>query len=493
MLDQAKTRPTRPRRLKGVTRWDIETDVAIVGFGGAGACAAIEAHDAGAEVVVFEAASGGGGSTALSSAEIYMGGNGGTRVQKACGYEDRTEDMVTYVTMLAGPQADEAKIRGYCEGSVGHFEWLVDKGIPFKDSELKERAIMALTDDCLLYTGSEQAWPFVKSARPCPRGHNLQIKGDRGGPLFTRIMVQNVHERGIRIECEARALTLIADQDDSVHGLVVRINGEEKTVRARKGVILCAGGFVMNPAMMRRYAPDLADNITPIGNSEDLGSGILMGLGVGAAAINMHECFVTLPFYPPSSLTFGIFVNDMAQRFINEDCYHGRVAAFARRQLGSRIYLVANVEDHGDKVSYLGAPVAGTGETIEELEEELAFAPGSLSHTVQYYNDHAARGEDPLFHKSAEWLKAIEPPYVALDCTPGRGAIYPCFTLGGLDTGVSGEALTAEGEVIPGLYAAGRTACGIVRRGDGYSSGMSVGDATFSGRMAGKAAASRQL
>jgi predicted oxidoreductase len=62
-----------------------------------------------------------------------------------------------------------------------------------------------------------------------------------------------------------------------------------------------------------------------------------------------------------------------------------------------------------------------------------------------------------------------------------------------LDTGVSGEALTAEGEVIPGLYAAGRTACGIVRRGDGYSSGMSVGDATFSGRMAGKAAASRQL
>ena len=493
MLDQAKTRPTRPRRLKGVTRWDIETDVAIVGFGGAGAWAAIEAHDAGAEGVVCEAASGGGGSTALSSAEIYMGGNGGTRVQKACGYEDRTEDMVTYVTMLAGPQADEAKIRGYCEGSVGHFEWLVDKGIPFKDSELKERAIMALTDDCLLYTGSEKAWPFVKSARPCPRGHNLQIKGDRGGPLFTRIMVKNVHERGIRIECEARALTLIADQDDSVHGLVVRINGEEKTVRARRGVILCAGGFVMNPAMMRRYAPDLADNVTPIGNSEDLGSGILMGLGVGAAAINMHECFVTLPFYPPSSLTYGIFVNDMAQRFINEDCYHGRVAAFARRQLGSRIYLVANVEDHGDKGSYLGAPVAGTGETIEELEEELAFAPGSLSHTVQYYNDHAARGEDPLFHKSAEWLKAIEPPYVALDCTPGRGAIYPCFTLGGLDTGVSGEALTAEGEVIPGLYAAGRTACGIVRRGDGYSSGMSVGDATFSGRMAGKAAASRQL
>ena len=71
--------PTQPRRLADVARWDHETDVAIVGFGGAGACAAIEAADAGAEVTLFEVASAGGGSTALSSAEVYMGGGGGTR------------------------------------------------------------------------------------------------------------------------------------------------------------------------------------------------------------------------------------------------------------------------------------------------------------------------------------------------------------------------------------------------------------------------------
>jgi predicted oxidoreductase len=114
-----------------------------------------------------------------------------------------------------------------------------------------------------------------------------------------------------------------------------------------------------------------------------------------------------------------------------------------------------------------------------------------LQHTISYYNEHAARGEDPLFHKDKEWLKPLEGPLAALDCTLGRGAFWPCFTLGGLDTQPTGEVLTAEGEVIPGLYAAGRTACGIPRTGAGYGSGMSVGDASFFGRMAGKAAAAR--
>jgi len=78
-----------------------------------------------------------------------------------------------------------------------------------------------------------------------------------------------------------------------------------------------------------------------------------------------------------------------------------------------------------------------------------------------------------------------------LGVTPGRGAFLPYFTLGGLDTLPSGEVVSAEGNVIVGLYAAGSTACGVPRRSAGYNSGISVGDATFSGRMEGKAAAAR--
>lgn len=492
MADAAKTSPCHPRHLRDVARWDRETDVAIVGFGGAGGCAAIEAADAGAEVIIFELASAAGGSTALSSAEIYMGGGGGTRVQRACGFEDNTEDMVAYMMMAAGPQADEAKIRNYCERGREHFDWLVGIGVPFKDSFHAERAIMCLTDDGLLYTGSEKAWPFAQQAKPCPRGHNLQVEGDNGGPLFMKIVGENVAARErITVEYETRALTLIIDDEDRVVGLVVRQNQRELNVRARGGVVLCAGGFVMNDDMLRKYAPMLTAGTQPIGNPGDTGAGILMGMAVGGAAINMHEGFVSLPFYPPASMTSGIVINDKGQRFINEDVYHGRLGAFVLRQQAERIYFIVTVEMYGDyeKVSYLGAPIAGTGESVSELEAELGLRSGTLQQTLALYNEDCAAGEDTLFHKAPEWLKPLEPPFAALDITPGRGAFVPYFTLGGLDTLPTGEVVNAKRDIIPGLFAAGRTACGVVRRAEGYSSGMSVGDATFSGRLAGRQAA----
>src|SRR5690554_4560556 len=158
MASEKKLNASTPYRLSDVKQWDIETDIAIVGFGGAGACAAIEAADAGAEVIIFEVASESGGSTKLSSAEIYMGGNGGTPIQKACGFEDSTEDMIRFLEMTQGELGDKEKIRSYCENSLDHYHWLVDKGARYKESFHKERAIMALTDDCLLYTGNEKAW-----------------------------------------------------------------------------------------------------------------------------------------------------------------------------------------------------------------------------------------------------------------------------------------------------------------------------------------------
>lgn len=490
-----KTSPSQPVKQSSISNWDYETDVAIVGYGGAGACAAIEAADAGASVMIFEQASAGGGSTEMSSAEIYMGGNGGTRVQKACGYNEDVQNMKNFLMAAFGANADEAKVDAYCEGSVDHFNWLVDKGVPFKDTELKERAIMAMTDDCLLFTGNEKAHPFPQHATPVARGHNLEVEGDNGGPLFFNIMRENIDKReAIEVLYESRALTLVIDDDGRVSGLVVRIDMEEKTVRARKGVILCAGGFTMNEEMVKKHAPMYhREGVSPLGNPGDTGSGILMGMGVGAGVSNMGECFVTVPYYPPATMTYGIFVNSQGQRYINEDCYHGRVGDASLRQMrtSERIYLVIDVEGYSsyEQFSYLGAQVAGTGETPEELAEELGIDPETFANNFNFYNRNAAEGKDPLFNKSDAWLRELEPPLVALDCTPGRGAFYPRFTLGGLDTLPSGEVLTPSGETIAGLYAAGRTTAGIPRTAAGYGSGMSVGDATFFGRMAGRSAA----
>jgi len=101
------------RRAATVERWDREADVVVVGFGAAGACAAIEASEAGREVLLLERASGGGGTSALSTGQLYIGG--GTRIQKACGFEDSPEEMYKYLMASCGPEPDEAKIRLYCD------------------------------------------------------------------------------------------------------------------------------------------------------------------------------------------------------------------------------------------------------------------------------------------------------------------------------------------------------------------------------------------
>ena len=129
---------------------------------------------------------------------------------------------------------------------------------------------------------------------------------------------------------------------------------------------------------------------------------------------------------------------------------------------------------------------------IEELAEDVGLPVANLAHTFHHYNEHAGKGDDPLFHKQTDWLEPIEPTIAAVDITPGEHGIYVGFTLGGLETKPSGEVVTMDGDVIPGLYAAGRATCGMPRSAEGYGSGMSVGDVTFFGRLAGKAAAARE-
>ena len=419
-----------------------------------------------------------------------MGGSGGTRVRQACGYDDTTEAMQNYLLAAQGDIADKERIRLYCEQSRAHFDWMVAHGVPYKDSELKERAIMALTDDCLLYTGSEKAWPFRDIAKPCPRGHNLEVEGDNGGPLLMNILTKQVEARDIRVTYDARALTLIERSGNEICGVVVRIDGQERFVRARKGVILCAGGFIMNKEMIQQFAPEIGQFTIPIGNPFDDGAGIRMGEGVGAALLHMNECFLTIPYYPPASHTYGILVNAQGQRFINEDVYHARIASHIHEQDGEGIYLIIG-EKHWKQPNMLGGEIVGTGESIDEVAKEVGLPIEALRRTVDDYNEHAANGVDPLFHKQSEWLAPLEPTLAAVDLTPGRHGNYVAFTLGGLSTRPTGEVLRNDGSVIPGLYAAGRTTCSLPRKAAGYASGLSVGDVTFFGRCAGRQVASR--
>jgi succinate dehydrogenase/fumarate reductase flavoprotein subunit len=470
------------RPLREVSRWDRDTEVLIVGFGAAGACAAVEAASAGAEVLVLERASGGGGTSALSSGQLYLGG--GTPIQAACGFEDSPEEMYKYLAASCGPGPDEAKIRRYCEESVGHFHWLVSCGVPFKESFYGEGS-WTPTDDCLSYSGSELAHPFVAMARPAPRGHTVRGEGIECGGVLMRHLVAAAHAAGAEVQEDTLCETLVLDDDGRVAGAVVRVEGRERCLRARRAVILTAGGFINNRDMVTRYAPLLLRCRFRAGSDGDDGRGIRMGIGAGGAAIRMHAACVILPFPVPKVLVKGILVNRRGMRFINEDSYQTNVGERALAYENGEVFLVCDVETFARP--FAPTEIAAVEDTIEALEAALGLPPASLQETVAWYNRHAARGEDPLFHKAAQYLQPLAiPPFAALDFTAER-ALYTAFTLGGLHTNTDGQVLTPDGDVVAGLYAAGRTTSGLAAQG--YSSGLSLADATFFGRLAGRHAA----
>jgi 3-oxo-5alpha-steroid 4-dehydrogenase len=486
MTGSERISPAAVRKACTVRKWDLEADVVVVGYGCAGACAATAAADAGTDTLVIERASGGGGTSANAGGLLYMGG--GTPVQNACGFDDTPEEMFTFLMAACGPDPDEAKIRVYCDESVAHFHWLVAHGVPFKNSFYPE-PWEPPTDDCLTYSGGENGYPFDRIAKPAPRAHKPQCVGSAGGLLMQKLTAA-AERSGARIECDARCETLVVDAERRVVGVVIWQNRAARLVRARRGVILAAGGFVNNPEMLMRHVPLLARCAVKTGTETDDGRAIRMAMGAGADVIRMHAAEVAYPL-APHRLMRGILVNRYGQRFINEDTYFGRLAQEGLFRQDGEMFLIVDTAIY--EPTSFGMQAAFVEESVAELERSIGLPTESLQATVAYYNRFAAGGQDPLFHKKPTLLQPVSTsPYAAFDCRLRTqdisvNATFSGFTLGGLHTRPTGEVLDPDGEVIPGLYAAGRTTSGVAA--GGYCSGLSLGDGTFFGRMAGRSAA----
>jgi 3-oxo-5alpha-steroid 4-dehydrogenase len=484
-------RPARARRRADVGSWDAEADVVVVGYGVAGASAAAEAAAHGADVLVLEHTGGWGGAAAMASGFVYLGG--GTALQRACGFADTPEHMHAFLTAAMGAGADRAKLALYCERSVEHFDWLVECGVPFRADFFDRPGWEPDADQGLMYSGGENAHPFAEVVPPAPRGHLPQMAdkrtGERGGGwMLMSPLVATAEARGARVRYDTRFEALVVEPDGRVCGAVARNYGVEVAVRARRSVVLATGSFAFDAAMVARHVPLLAGRPGAAVEQHD-GRGIRAAQAVGADVAHLHACEAAV-FADPGLMVRGIVVDALGRRVLNEDTYPGRIGHALLTHHESQGFLVADERallearaDGGPLAVLIPRRPTWVGDDVGELERGAGIPAGALAATLTLYNDHAERGEDPVHHKAARWVRPLRAPWGVFDLR-GHTAGFP---LGGLRTDLDGAVLDVDGEAIPGLRAAGRVSAGL--SAGGYASGISLGEGSFFGRRAGRAAA----
>ncbi|ASR39166.1 23S rRNA methyltransferase [Prauserella marina] len=512
-------------------------DVVVVGFGAAGACAAIEAAERGADVLVIDRFAGGGAS-ALSGGVVYAGG--GTPQQREAGVDDSVEAMYEYLRREVGDVVSPETLRRFCEGSPELIGWLERHGVPFEGSLCPVKTSYPSNDHYLYYSGSEAAGAFRDVAKPAPRGHRVKGSGTSGKVLFSRL-ASSARKAGVRLLPQTKGVELIIESG-AVKGLTARTlrgaprrvrwahrvlaryaakpglyvpalrkllerrvvalereHGAPVTVRARRGVVLAAGGFIANRAMVREHAPAYRGGLA-LGTAGDDGSGIAMGVAAGGATAELDRISAWRFLTPPSVFIGGVLVNERGERFIDESRYGAAIGEAMITGQGARAWLL--VDDAIVRAARKGARAESqwfqwlqalyllrrgrvSGSSAEEAAAKAGIDPGGLARTVAAYRN----GDADPFGKPEEFRAPLDtPPFSLIDLTIKPNIGYPCpmLTLGGLVVGEdAGQVLAADGAAVPGLYAAGRSAVGICSRS--YVSGLSLADCVFSGRRAGAA------
>lgn len=524
-----------------VPTWDATAEVVVVGFGGAGACAALEAHDAGADVLVLDRFHG-GGATAISGGVVYAGG--GTPEQRAAGVHDTPTAMLDYLRLETDGAVSEDTLRRFCDGSVAMLGWLKGHGVPFEGSAAPYKTSYPTNEHYLYYSGNELSGPARAVAPPAQRGHRARGKGTSGKALFGPLRAA-VEARGIRVQTQTRAESLVTDETGRVVGVrcltmagapahvvrehralsrrvgklnlwyrplgkkvTARLTRLEKryarpwTVRATKGVVLSAGGFSFNREMVREHAPAYAHGL-PLGTVGDDGAGIRLGQEAGGATRNLDRMSAWRFFTPPSALAKGVLLGPDGSRVCNEALYGAAVAEHVIHEHGGQAWLLidqavldearAQIPSQTLWFQRLQLKTALGSARVEapsvgEVAAKAGIDAAAAEATLAAYNEVArAADEDPM-GKHPDQVQPLETgPFSLVDISIRKSVKFPCptMTLGGLVVDEStGAVLGAAGEPVPGLYAAGRTAVGLCATS--YVSGLSLADCVYSGRRAGR-------
>ncbi|MFK4896218.1 flavocytochrome c [Lactococcus petauri] len=436
-------------------------DVIIVGSGGAGMTAAIEAKDAGMNPVILEKMPMAGGNTSKASAGLNASE---TSVEKAQGITDSNDKFYEETLKGGGGTNDKELLRYFVDHSAAAVDWLAQNDIVL---------------DNLTTTGG-------MSVSRTHRPHD----GSAVGAYLVKGLEENISKRDIPVFVNSD-VTKINEKDGKVSGVEVKIEGETKQVDS-KAVVVTTGGFGANQKMIAKYRPDLKDYVTT-NAAGSTGDGIEMISALGGALVDMdkiqiHPTVFQKTGYLVSESIRGegaILVNKEGKRFFNEMDTRDKVSAAELEQDGKYAYAIFG-EGTKDKVKavdqYISKDMVVEADNVEELAKKLDIKPEELNATVTKWNKAVADKKDSEFGRTTGMTNDISGKVYAIKVAPG---IH--HTMAGVKINTQTQVLKEDGQPIKGLYAAGEVTGGL--HGGNRIGGNAVADIIIFGRQAGQESA----
>ncbi len=469
-----------------------QADVVVVGYGPAGAAAAIASHDAGHSVLVVESAPRGGGNAWYSGGFLF---------------DIPGPAAVEHLDALCFGRTSRPVLQGYAAGLHGLDDWLHSLG----------GATQRFDPPSARLPAPFPSWPHL------PGGHSIEYRvvaggtGRRGQALWD-LLDAAVRERGIEVRYETAAGQLVLDADGAVTGLVAQpARGAPRALAAAGGVVLACGGFEADPALAAAYLP--LGPTWPPGHPGNDGTGLRLAQQAGAALWHMYGCFgwfaFRTPEFPaPFAVDFfaasHLFVDADGRRFGDETGYevHDRLRALlgylprnpnrprlpswaifdeAARLAGPLNGLLGTPNDYAwsaDSAAEVARGWIKTAASPVDLAAQIGVDPAVLTATLTEYNGAARAGRDDRFGRSADTLVPLDTSRLyAIETWPGIAG-----TTGGPQHDERAQVLRPGGQSVPGLYAAGAVSLvwgHLIEHGGGLT------DALVFGRIAGVHAAAR--
>ena len=442
---------------------DLETDVIVVGGGGAGIATAISASENGANVILIEKMGYLGGATMLSGGIIPAVG---TKQQKDAGIADDNDWFARDILRPSNYSVRKDLVYKVVEESKPLIEWIESMGVTFN-----------VITNALYYGQSNYRMHLAEG----------------GGKQMTATMIDHLNNiDNITVMTNVAGTGLVTNENGEVIGVTAN-DGEKDFNIFAKNTVLATSGFAANKEMLEKYIPEIVDAY-PMVAPGATGEGIQWGVELGAAVANMKAYQGHAFFNEETKQTIsqsmanigGIFVNKNGVRFTNEYNGYSELSPHVLAQPGKYAYLVVN-QDIADATAnfpkYQEQGIVVSGNSAEELATNLGIDATALADTFSRYQASIAKGEDE-FNKTklpANW----DGPYYAIRITADLR-----HTQGGLVTDTDAHVLRENGSVIQGLYAAGGVTEGFTSTGGAaYMSGDGLLQAFVFGRIAGKNAA----